>query len=181
MPKFILLVLLAFACTLNLFPQAGGFISVYDSMHQKFQVWYAFGEWKAVDWDGLNNRIRPKIVDAAAAGDTNAFYLALKEYVASVPDGHISIRGAGWEDHKAFARYQQIGGSYGFAIAGLDDSRVVARLVNAGSPAALAGMHYGAEILEINDKPVYEILDTVSVLWAEANPATLECKRLNQY
>ncbi|TSA38731.1 MAG: T9SS C-terminal target domain-containing protein [Porphyromonadaceae bacterium] len=179
MRKFILLILFIFSGTL-LFSQTNGFVAAYDSMHQRFQVYYAFGEWKAIDWNALNNQIRPKIVNAGTASDTNAFYLALREYVASVPDGHISVRGDGWEDHKAYARYQQIGGSYGFALIGLDDGSVVTRLVNPGSPSALAGMHYGAEILEINDMPVNEVLDTVSVLWAEANPATLECKKLNQ-
>ncbi|MEI6456813.1 MAG: hypothetical protein WCO93_11045 [bacterium] len=42
-------------------------------------------------------------------------------------------------------------------------------------------MQFGSEILEINDSLVHRVLDTASVLWAEANPATLECKRLNQY
>ncbi len=57
-----------FGFTLNLFAQAPGFVSAYDSMHQRFRVYYAFGEWKAVDWDGLNNRIRPGIVQAADRG-----------------------------------------------------------------------------------------------------------------
>ncbi len=181
MKKIILLILLGISGTVKLYPQVNGFVAAYDSMHQRFRVYYAFGEWKAVDWDALNNKIKPKIAAAGLAYDTNAFYLALREYVASVPDGHLSVRGAGWDDHKAYARYQQIGGSYGFALIGLDDSRIVARLVNPESPAALAGMQFGAEIEEVNDKPVKEALDTVSVLWAEANPATRECKTLNQY
>ena len=107
-------------------------------MQQRVRVWYAFGDWKAVDWNTVNNRIRPKIVHSASVHDTNEFYLAMKEYVASIPDGHVTLRGDGWNDHKAFARYQQIGGSYGFALIGLDDGRVVARLVNPVSPAAIA-------------------------------------------
>jgi len=179
MRRFILLTLLVLSGTL-LFSQSNGFVAAYDSMHQRFQVYYAFGESKAVNWNALNNRIRPQIINAGTASDTNAFYLALRQYVASVPDGHLSVRGTGWEDHKAFARYQQIGGSYGFALIGMDDGTVVSRLVNPGSPADLGGMHYGAEILEINDRPAQAVLDTVPVLWAEANPATLECKELNQ-
>ncbi|MCX6283985.1 MAG: S41 family peptidase, partial [Bacteroidetes bacterium] len=163
------------------FSQSPGFVAAYDSMHQRFSIYYAFGEWKAINWNELNSRIRPEILNAASNGDTNAFYLALKKYVGSIHDGHLSIQGTGWDGHKAYARYQQIGGSYGFALIGLDDGRVVSRLVNPGSPAALAGMRFGAEILEINDRPVSEVLDTVPVLWAEANPATMECKRLNQF
>ena len=166
---------------MNLYSQNGDFVARYDSMQQRVRVWYAFGDWKAVDWNTVNNRIRPKIVHSASVHDTNEFYLAMKEYVASIPDGHVTLRGDGWNDHKAFARYQQIGGSYGFALIGLDDGRVVARLVNPVSPAAIAGMLFGAEILEVNDHPLNSVLDTVSVFWAEANPATLESKRLNQF
>ncbi|MEI7980679.1 MAG: S41 family peptidase [Bacteroidota bacterium] len=181
MRKLLLLSLFIISGLPALFSQSGGFIATYDSMHQRFRVFYAFGEWKGVDWNALDNLIRPEIINAAAASDTNAFYLALRNYVASVPDGHLSVRGLGWEDHKAFARYQQIGGSYGFALIALDDDRLVTRLVNPGSPAANAGMQFGAEILQINDSPVLEVVDTVSILWAEANPATRECRRLHQF
>lgn len=178
MKKFILLTLTIFSGAFNLFSQPANFVTTYDSMHLRFQVYYAFGEWKAIDWEALNDQIKPKIINAGSDNDTNAFYLALREYVASVPDGHVSVRGTWWEDHKAYARYQQIGGSYGFALSGLDDDRIVTRLVNPGSPAAFAGMQFGADILEINDLPVNEVLDTVPVLWAEANPATRESKKI---
>ncbi|MCX6286482.1 MAG: S41 family peptidase [Bacteroidetes bacterium] len=181
MKRCILLILSVFFNITTMFSQTNGFVAAYDSMHQRFQVYYAFGEWKAVDWNALNGIIRTRIVNAGQTNDTNAFYLALREYVASIHDGHLSVRGSGWDNHKAYARYQQIGGSYGFALTGLDDGRIVARLVNPGSPSALAGMQFGAEILEINDKPVNGALDTLSVLWAEANPATRECRRLNQF
>jgi len=181
MKKFTLALLFLFSGLLNLFSQSTGFIAAYDSMHQRVRLYYAFTEWKAVDWEAINNRIRPKIVHAGTIHDTNAFYLALREYVGSIPDGHVSIRGAGWDDHKSIARYQQIGGSYGFALIGLDDGRIVTRLVNLGSPAALANMQFGAEIIEVNDQPVKDALDTVSTWWAEANPATRESKKLNQF
>ena len=181
MRRYTLAFLMIFSGLSALFSQSNGFIAAYDSMHQRVRLYYAFSEWKAVDWEAINSRIRPKVVDAGTVNDTNAFYLALREYVASIPDGHVSVRGAGWDDHKAFARYQQIGGSYGFALVRLDDGRIVARLVNPGSPAALANLQFGAEILEVNDQPVKDVLDTVSTGWAEANPATRESKKLNQF
>lgn len=180
MRKLILSALMVLAGSFHIQSQPNGFVAAYDSMHQRVKVWYAFGDWKAIEWDALDNLIRPEIASAGIQSDTIAFYLALKEYVASIPDGHISIRGDGWNRFKEIARYRQIGGSYGFALIKLDDGRLVSRLVNPQSPAALAGMQFGAEILEINDQPVQDVLDTVPVLWAEANPATLECKKLNQ-
>ncbi|MDP4281464.1 MAG: S41 family peptidase, partial [Bacteroidota bacterium] len=39
---------------------------------------------------------------------------------------------------------------------------------------------YGAEIISINDQPAKNVRDTVEVLFGDSNPATLECKRMNQ-
>lgn len=160
--------------------QTNGFVHAYDSMHQVFSVYYPMGNHKAVDWNQLNLTIRPKIENAAASGDTLAFYTALQEYATSIHDGHINLR-HGWTNIRAASIFRQIGGSYGFVVTGLDDGRVVSSLIEAGSPADLAGMKFGSEIVEVNDAPVHQVLDTVKVLWAELIPATLEAKKLNQY
>jgi carboxyl-terminal processing protease len=178
MRKYFLLVLVFTMGILHLFGQPNGFTAAYDNMHLQFSASYPFGKWKAVDWNALDSRIRPKIVAAGESGDSVAFYQALKEYIVTIPDGHVSLRG--WNGQKAVAMYRQIGGSYGFAVTRLDDGRVVVRLVNPGSPAAVAGVTFGAQVLEINDHPVQAVLDTVPVLWAEAIPATLECKKMYQ-
>ncbi len=159
--------------------QPEGFVNRYDQVHAAFSATYPFGQWKAVNWNAINARIRPEIEAAESANDTVAFLIAMREYAYSVPDGHISIR-HGMEDHKEIARYRQIGGSYGFALIRLDDGRYVARLVDPGSPAAVAGIKFGAEILEVNGHPISQVLDTVSVIWSEVIPATLEALGLNQ-
>jgi carboxyl-terminal processing protease len=160
--------------------QQNGFVQAYDSMHQVFSVYYPMGKWKGIKWDSLNTAIRPKIVTSGASGDTVGFYTALVEYVNSIHDGHTNIR-HGWAAIRAAAMYRQIGGSYGFAVTGLDDDRIVVRLVNTGSPAGIAGMTFGAQVLEVNDNPVLSVLDTVPVLWADLVPATKESKKLNQF
>ena len=178
MRKYFLLVLVFTMGILLTFGQTNGFTAAYDNMHLQFSASYPFGKWKAIDWSALDSRIRPKIVAAGESGDSVAYYQALKEYLVTIPDGHVSLKG--WNDRKAIAMYQQIGGSYGFTVTRLDDGRIVVRLVNPGSPAAGAGVTFGAQVLEINDHPVQAMLDTVSVLWAEAIPATLECKKMYQ-
>ena len=160
--------------------QTNGFVHAYDSMHQVFSVYYPMGNHKAIDWNLLNLTSRPKIENAAVSGDTVAFYTVLQEYATSIHDGHINLR-HGWTNIRADAIYRQIGGSYGFIVTGLDDGRIVSRLIDPGSPAELAGMKFGAEIIEVNDSPVHQVLDTINVLWAELIPATLESKKLNQY
>jgi len=176
--NILLLTLAVMGFSQNLFGQTYGFTSVFDMMHARFSASYPFGKWKAINWNELNSQIRPDIVNAETTNDSIAYYVALKEYFTSIPDGHVSLRG--WSDLKEIAMYNQIGGSYGFALIHLDDDRYVARLVNPGSPAANAGMTFGSVILEINDKPIREVLDTVSVLCAERIPATMECKKLHQ-
>jgi len=54
MKKFILLALTMLPCTFNLFSQTSDFVPVYDSMHARFQVYYVFGDWKAIDWVALS-------------------------------------------------------------------------------------------------------------------------------
>jgi len=159
--------------------QVNGFVNAYDSLHQVLSYNYPYTKWKTIPWDEVNQKIRPQVLAAAASSDSVAFYIALKSYFDHTHDGHVGFR-HGWQSVQNQARYRQIGGSYGFAAIRLDDGRVVARIVNPGSPAALAGMHFGATLLEVNDAPVDQVLDTVSVLWAEMIPATLEFKRINQ-
>ncbi len=61
------LILEAFQGSTNLFGQPNGFTTAYDNMHLQFSSAYPFGKWKAVDWNALNSKIRPKIVNAGAA------------------------------------------------------------------------------------------------------------------
>ena len=172
-----ILFVISFTST-RLCSQSNGFTSAYDLVHQQFSAYYPFSHWKAIKWDELNSKIRPKIVSASASNDSVAFYTALKEYIMNVPDGHISIHG--WDKMKALAKYRQIGGSYGFVLSRLDDGRKVSRLIYPGSPADQAGMQFGAVITEINDQPVNSVLDTLPVWFGEDIPATMEYKRLQQ-
>ena len=159
--------------------QTNGFVQAYDSMHQVFSVWYPMGDWKAIDWDSLNGAIRPKIIAAGTTDDTTAFYIAMASYIDGIHDGHTNVR-HGWVAIRAAARYREIGGSYGFTVIGTDDGRILVRLINPGSPAAQAGMLFGAELLEINDHPVQSVLDTVPTRWADRVPATHEFRKMNQ-
>lgn len=148
-------------------------------MHAKISNEYPMGKWKGIDWDDLNSTIRPKIETAAATGDSIGFYIALQEYITCIHDGHVNIR-RGWQQIRSSAMYRSIGGSYGFSTTLLDDGRLVATLINPGSPASLAGMKFGATILEVNDRIAASVLDTVKVLWSEIIPATGEGKLMNQ-
>ena len=66
----------------------------FNAAHDKFSREYALGDWKGVDWPGLYGRFLPRITQAQAAGDEKAYYLALHEYVCSIPDSHVSLSAA---------------------------------------------------------------------------------------
>ncbi len=159
--------------------QTTGFTRAYDSLHQTVTATYPMTQWKALDWDAINAAIRPKVVAADTQGDSIDFYTALQEYAMLMHDGHVNVRN-GWSSIRAAAIYRQVGGSYGFATTRLDDGRIVASLVTTASPAQTAGMQFGATILEVDNLPVEEALETVTVLWAEIMPTTHESLMLNR-
>lgn len=132
----------------------------FDKLHAKFSREYAFTEWKGIDWNALYARYQPRIAAAEAAQDLKAYYLALREYVRSIPDGHVGIEGDDLGLEKAM-----VGGGFGLVITRLDDGKVVASWVKDGGPAAKAGLKPGAEILEWDSKPVMKALEETSILF----------------
>ena len=154
-------------------------IEAYDVFHGQISEQYAFGEWKSIDWAGLNNEIRPKIVHAMESNDETTYATALREYTSSLPDGHVCI-GGGILSQLIMAEFA---GSYGFGIIGLDDGRVIAHIVLEGGEAAKAGMEVGDEILEWNGQWIIDAVEEESTLWwpDSSSLATDEHTRLEKY
>ena len=151
----------------------------FDALHAQFSAAYAFTEWKEIDWEAMKTVTRPKIVQAEADGDEIAFATALREYIFFLPDGHVSMTGGEIVD--LLTTKNQC--SFGLAITGLDDGRVVAYVVTDGGPAAEAGIEVGDEIVSWNGLSLAEALTAQSILWIYSlnPPATNEHKLLKQY
>ena len=149
----------------------------FDNLHATLQERYAFGEWKRIDWDGLYAAHAPDIVAAERSGDREAYYVALREYIYNLPDGHVSI----YSDFHDEVERAAIGGGFGFAVLKLGDGRVIAHIIEAGGLAARAGMTWGAEILEWDDRPITEAVQSVSTVWASRPQATVETLSLVQH
>ncbi|MDP8247213.1 MAG: S41 family peptidase [Candidatus Tritonobacter lacicola] len=160
-----------------------GWTDAFSALHAKFSRNYAFTEWKDIDWESLYSTFHPLIEAAEAAGDAKAYYRALRGYTYSIPDGHVCTGGTTPEAISTYSETftDEAGGSYGLALVGLADGRVVARLVTGGGPADQAGMEFGAEVIEWNGQAIGDALDSVSVLWGEASSATNDVRRLQQY
>jgi len=162
----------------------------FQAANHKFSLEYAFSEWKGVDWTGLFSRFMSRIIQAQAAGDEKAYYLALHEYVCSIPDGHISLAAKNAAVPKAIGK-ELAGGGFGVAVAELDDSRVIAAAIVPNGPADLAGIATGAEIISWAGEPVKTAIRQIDVgavpfkvltgaLGGENPQATLEHSRLEQ-
>ncbi|OQY28550.1 MAG: hypothetical protein B6I38_09100, partial [Anaerolineaceae bacterium 4572_5.1] len=136
-----------------------GWAEAFQALHNKVSTEYPFNDIKDIDWDALFEEFNPRFEAAEADADEVAYYLALRDYSWSIPDGHVGI-GFGDIGNEMFS--EATAGGYGFAITGLDDGRVIANIVLEKGPAADAGIEWGAEILEWNGTPINEAIAAVT-------------------
>ena len=127
--------------------------NAFEALHKKYSSEYAFTAWKSINWKKLHDTYAPLIKKAQAANDAVAYETALRSYVLSVPDGHVSFHST-----NPAPLIAAVGGGFGFAVTGLSDGSVAATWVKAGGPAAAAGMQPGAKIVSWGGKPVAQAL-----------------------
>ena len=110
---------------------------------------------------------------------SQAYRRALRDFMLSIPDGHITaplIR----EDFDRDTR-----GGLGMSIRELDDGRTVVNFLTQDGPAERAGMQLGAEIISIDGQPVADYVSTdrtlFGALWhraLQALAAVALCQRV---
>ena len=144
---------------------ADTYVDAFQKMFDVLKFEYAFNgiEGKAPEWETLYDEVMPKVQAAQDAGDAEAYYLALRDFVWSFNDGHVYLVGGEIEDE---IFYGTISNGYGLAIRELDDGRVIVIFVLEGSPAAQAGIELGATILTWNAQPILEAIRTAEPLSA---------------
>ena len=148
----------------------------FDQLHTHISTKYPFTDWKGIDWDELYAQTAPRIAQAETENDPAAYYLAMREYVYAIPDGHVQLGGP-----DLGLREAAIGGGFGFGIIGLDNGRVIAHILLDDGSDAQAGMAWGAEILTWNEIPIQEALLQTSTIWANMPHATMEGRKIEQY
>jgi carboxyl-terminal processing protease len=149
--------------------------TAFDRMNGILAQRYGFSEWKQIDWDALHAEFAPRIAAAEEANAADAYHLALREYLFSIPDGHVKLSG----DDMSLWR-ESIGGGYGLAVIELDDGSVIAHVLPEGGPAEEAGMTWGAEVLDWGGVPAREAIGKVATIWMGLPPATQEGRRFVQ-
>ena len=149
--------------------------AAFDNLHAHLTRAYAMGEVKRVDWQALHDATAPRIDAAARTGDRAAYYLALREYLWAMHDGHVDLSG-----DDGGAREAAIKGGFGFGLIRLDEGRTIVNVLVPGGPAATQGMQWGAEILEWNGVRIEDAIAQTPTIWASSPPATAEGVRLTQ-
>jgi C-terminal processing protease CtpA/Prc len=147
----------------------------FDAMLDKFRREYAFTEYKNIDWDAKAAEFRPRFVEAEANNDTNAYAFALRDFVWSIPDGHVQMSMTPALNQRFI---EETTGGIGISIREVDDGRTIVHYLTEGGPAAQAGIQLRAEILELNGRPVGDVVSE-TVPWSSPFSAQ-DRKRLQQ-
>lgn len=132
-----------------------GYVGAFDAMIDLFRREYAFTDLKGIDWDAKIAEFRPRFEEAEANNDSLAYRRALRDFIWSIPDDHLSgpfIR----EDF-----VEATSGGVGIAIRDVEDGRTIVNFVTPDSPAAHAGIEVGAEILSWNGQPIDDFVDSL--------------------
>ena len=126
----------------------------FDTLFDFLRTYYAFNGYPEIEpnWDALYAEIQPRIEQAQADGDAQAFWMALNDFTWAFKDGHVGMGDP--NDYFTDTFNTATAGGYGFAIRELDDGRVFVMYVLDGGPAATAGMQVGAMVTEFNGKPI---------------------------
>ena len=139
----------------------------FDRLHERLSTEYAFTDWKGIDWDALGSACRVEIQAAQDREDFEAYYLALRQYVNAVPDGHVRMSFLPEIDQK------YVGGGFGFAPVLLEGGTVIAGWVDEASEVYRAGLRAGDELLIWNNLPFAEAAARTPAFFAP-NAATDE-------
>ncbi|UCF60319.1 MAG: PDZ domain-containing protein, partial [Anaerolineaceae bacterium] len=137
------------------------YTEAFEAMLEKMSTEYAFTEHKNLNWEALADQFRPRFEEADRNNNSNSYFLALRDFVWSIPDGHV-----GMDISPLMAQFQyEVVGGLGLALHELDDGRVIVHYLLEGGPADDAGIEFGAEILEINNMPISEAISLI-VPWS---------------
>ena len=133
------------------------YTEAFNNLWSKASMEYPFTKLKNIDWQNLYDIFAPQVAAAEAASDPQAWYIAMRKFAWSIPDGHI---GLGGNDGGLFQR--EAGGGAGLGMTKLSDGRVLASFVDKAGAAAEAGIEQGDEIIAYNNIPIREAIKNVT-------------------
>ena len=137
------------------------YTEAFDAMLEKFTNEYAFTDLKGIDWEAKGAEFRPQFEAAETAEDPHAYALAVRDFIWSIPDSHVSFQTTALDGDFD----QETAGGLGLAITETDDGQIVVSYLLEGGPAASAGIALGAQIVSFDGTPIGELVDA-SVPWS---------------
>jgi C-terminal processing protease CtpA/Prc len=154
-----------------------GFLESYNSLIDMLKVRYSYTELRGLDWEAIRQTYLPQVEAADTAGDTAAYYQALRDLAISIGDGHVYVTAADaalrlGAASKSLAEYSASMGAGGVQ---LDDGRYLVNYVNPNGPAAAAGWQFGTEVVSVNGVPMSERIASLPLQASAGNP---ESRRL---
>ncbi len=135
------------------------YTEAFNALWSKASIEYPFTQLKSVDWQNIYDRFAPQVTKAEASSDPQAWYLAMRNFAWSIPDGHI---GLGGDDGGLFQK--EAGGGAGLGMTELSDGRVLVNYVDTSGTAAKAGIKLGDEIISYNNIPIRQAIQSITPL-----------------
>ncbi len=135
------------------------YTEAFNALWSKASIEYPFTELKSIDWQNLYDRFAPQVANAEALSDPQLWYIAMRNFAWSIPDGHI---GLGGNDGGLFQK--EAGGGLGLGMTELSDGRVLVSYVDDSGSAAEAGLKQGDQVISYNNVPIRKALKSVTPL-----------------
>ena len=151
------------------------YLEAFDAMLTMMREEYAFTELKDIDWDAMESEFRPRFETADEDNDADAYIFALRDFLWSIPDGHI---GFSFTESLNSAFFAETAAGLGMAIRETDDGRVIVNFLTPGGPAEEAGIRLRADITSLNGTPIADAI-AAAVPWSSPF-STEHVKRLQQ-
>lgn len=150
---------------------SSSYANAFKSLNKNLEENYPYTEWKKVDFNKKYGEYIDRFKDADKNNDKETYYLALKEYLLSFNDGHISainlLQQFGIKDSfVSNLREKYIGFGYGFSMIKLDDGKVVVSIIDEKCEAYKAGIRIGTVIDKWNNEPIDKVASSISQTWS---------------
>lgn len=145
----------------------------FNKLHERISKEYAFTDWKKTNWQKVYDEYSVKIKASQENNSIDEYYIALRNYLHEIPDGHVGCTNLRDIDDKYTA------GGFGISIAKVEDGRIIITWVDESGPAWTSGLRTGAELIEWEGKKMPEALSEVTTVFTN-NSATIEDLELKQ-
>ncbi len=128
------------------------YTEAFAQLIDKVEREYAFNgiDGKQPDYAALRNTLGPRVAQAEADRNAEAFGAVLRDVALAFRDGHVNASGTPPDPRTR--------GGYGFAVRELDDRRLLVTYVLPEGPAAQAGVVPGDELVAVNGQPARDAL-----------------------